>query len=53
MALANVHAFSLVCHVLLLSLFTSARAAGEDKPEAKASYAHGDAIPVSCLNRTT
>ena len=43
----------LVCQFLSLSFYTAVRAASEDKSEAKASYAYGDAIPVSCLNRTT
>jgi len=44
---------SLLCHVLIVILFALAEAASTDKAEEKTSYAPGDAIPVSCLNRTT
>ena len=53
MAISGCRGLSLLCRVLIiffLALAESASAAvgGEEK----ASYAPGDAIPVSCLNRT-
>lgn len=53
MAAVNPPMLSLVYRVLVLSLVALAESASADKSEPKASYAPGDAIPVSCLNRTT
>lgn len=52
MAPARFRSISLVLHVLVTLFFALAEAANSAKAEEKASYAPGDAIPVSCLNRT-
>ncbi len=51
--MALISRVSFLCHVLVVFFFALAEAANMDKAEGKASYAPGDAIPVSCLNRTT
>jgi len=52
MAFGALSYIPLVCRVLVVFFFALAEAANEDKKVQKASYAPGDAIPVSCLNRT-
>lgn len=52
MAFGLLSRISLVCHLLIVFFFALAEAANADKSEPKASYAPGDSIPVSCLNRT-
>lgn len=42
----------LVCSTLSYLFSSLAQAVSPDKAEQQASYAPGDAIPVSCLNRT-
>lgn len=44
---------SCLCHILVIFFIALAEAANTEKDQPKASYASGDAIPVSCLNRTT
>lgn len=44
---------SVVLRVFVVFFVALAEAANSDKSEEKDSYAPGDAIPVSCLNRTT
>jgi hypothetical protein len=52
MARTGYEKVSMVFRVHIPFFFALAYAANAAKAEEKASYAPGDAIPVSCLNRT-
>lgn len=54
MAFYSFHNACLVCSTLVCIFFALAQAitVNGDEGEKQASYAPGDAIPVSCLNRT-
>lgn len=52
MALVSSRSTRLVYSILLYLYSSLVEAASPDKAEQKASYAPGDPIPVSCLNRT-
>ena len=55
MAVSGFRGVSLLSRVFViffLALAEPASAVGAARSEEKASYAPGDAIPVSCLNRT-
>lgn len=52
MAISGFRGLSLLCRVFIIFFLALAESASAVGAEEKASYAPGDAIPVSCLNRT-